>query len=306
MTVNLGKELARRVIQASQDGNLTQDECDSLGIDKQTCKEVQGVVKIAQASPEFLNSLSGPGGMNLTKARAEFFGGKIKSLRADFNSGDPYMRYLAVEDLRKMGPEAEAALPDIMKALSDDDVRVVRSALYAVGGLSEKAIQEAVPAILGVIENWSNGHKLPFHEFRFVEQGPGSLMFAAKTLAKAGPAAVPEIVRFVRDNLGDGGWNKRCLGLAALIYMRKAGVDISAADSLLREIEDGKCQTFLAKDELQKCIGNGVVSNSMLLAILAGGMADYNLARAALGKSYIGQIYADPHEWISDYRPGSL
>lgn len=294
-TTTLDKDLAQKIIQAAQDGAFTQQDCKALGMDRSTCEEVQAVIELAEKSPEFLNSISGPKGMNLTKARAKFFKAEVASLRADLTGNDPYLRYLAVEELREMGPDAEHALPELIevlsKAVSDKDKRIAKSALLTLDQLSDKAILEAAPTILKYLNTWRYKSTHQYRSPIFIDRGNDMLVYTARMLARAGKEFVPEIVKFIRDNSVDGreNYHRRCMGLIVLLSMRKNSVDISAAESTLREIEEGVCQSWLSQreDRAEKGCVERNAWHPMGLSIIMGGMDDYNLARAALGKAFV-------------------
>jgi hypothetical protein len=57
---------------------------------------------------------------------------------------DPSMRYWAAESLGKFGPEAQAAVPDLIAALQDESKIVRMGAAYALG---EVGAPDAVPAL---------------------------------------------------------------------------------------------------------------------------------------------------------------
>ena len=57
---------------------------------------------------------------------------------------DPNMRYWAAESLGKFGPEAQAAVPDLIAALKDESKMVRMGAAYALGEIGST---DAVPAL---------------------------------------------------------------------------------------------------------------------------------------------------------------
>ena len=48
---------------------------------------------------------------------------------------DPAVQSKAARALRRIGPEAEEAIPDLAKAIKDPDSRVQREAINALGGI---------------------------------------------------------------------------------------------------------------------------------------------------------------------------
>ena len=65
----------------------------------------------------------------------------VKTLKED---KDPNMRYWAAESLGKFGPEAQAAVPDLIAALKDESKMVRMGAAYALGEIGST---DAVPAL---------------------------------------------------------------------------------------------------------------------------------------------------------------
>ena len=65
----------------------------------------------------------------------------VTTLRED---KDPNMRYWAAESLGKFGPEAQAAVPDLIAALKDESKMVRMGAAYALGEIGST---DAVPAL---------------------------------------------------------------------------------------------------------------------------------------------------------------
>jgi 3-methyladenine DNA glycosylase AlkD len=66
-----------------------------------------------------------------------------KTLRED---KDPNMRYYAAQSLGHFGPEAKAAVPDLIEALKDEDKMVRMGAGYALAEIGPDAA-DAVPAL---------------------------------------------------------------------------------------------------------------------------------------------------------------
>ncbi len=65
----------------------------------------------------------------------------VKTLSED---KDPNMRYWAAESLGKFGPEAQAAVPDLVAALKDESKMVRMAAAYALGEIGSA---DAAPAL---------------------------------------------------------------------------------------------------------------------------------------------------------------
>jgi HEAT repeat protein len=65
----------------------------------------------------------------------------VKTLKGDKNAD---MRYWAAQSLGQYGPEARAAIPDLIGALKDDSKMVRMGAAYA---LAELGSADAVPAL---------------------------------------------------------------------------------------------------------------------------------------------------------------
>src|SRR5205807_9546376 len=65
----------------------------------------------------------------------------VKTLKED---KDPNMRYWAAESLGKFGPEAQAAVPDLVAALQDESKMVRMGAAYALGEIGSA---DAVPPL---------------------------------------------------------------------------------------------------------------------------------------------------------------
>jgi HEAT repeat protein len=67
------------------------------------------------------------------------------------------MRDQAAQTLARIGPAAEAAVPELLAALDDPDEDVRRSVIRALGQIGPAAA-DAVPALLGVVQQ---GKALP-------------------------------------------------------------------------------------------------------------------------------------------------
>ena len=108
-----------------------------------------------------------------------------RSLGEVIQEADSRVREKALDALRRLGREAEAAVPFLIEALKDQDSRIRRSAAATLGAIGPEA-EAAVPALIEALKDDGFGV-------------PGS---AAEALGRIGPeakAAVPALIEMLKD-----------------------------------------------------------------------------------------------------------
>jgi HEAT repeat protein len=115
-----------------------------------------------------------------------------EQLSQQLSSSDVNARREAIYQLGKMGPEAKAALPALIKAADDNDKQVWSGALNLIADLGPAA-SEAVPALLEGLDS----RKAQGGRQRDRNQ---ALLRTANALANIGPAAVPALSEALTGN----------------------------------------------------------------------------------------------------------
>lgn len=129
---------------------------------------------------------------------------------ADLESTDPRIRREAAYQLSRLGPDVREVVPQLIRALNDDEQQVWFGAVTALTHLGPEA-EPALEALLRDLEGWQ-----PFRRNR---QGSQALYRTAVALGAIGEAAVPSLV----ERLGDRRWHVRAGAAMALGYAGDAG-----------------------------------------------------------------------------------
>jgi len=179
-----------------------------------------------------LGNLAGVGSRSLA---AEPEGTAVEYAR-DLESSDAKVRREAAYQLSRMGAGAKPALPQLIKALEDDQQQVWFGAITALANLKGDA-EPALPALLKELESWQ-----PFRKDR---QGTQALYRTALALGSIGGPAIPGLSNaLTHEKWSVRAGASRALGftgplaspiaprLAGLLADERAEVRDAAADTL--------------------------------------------------------------------------
>lgn len=150
---------------------------------------------------------------------------RTAALARDLESSDPKVRREAAYQLSRLGPEASSALPQLIKALGDDQQQVWFGAITTLANLGPTA-EPALPALLSELENWQPSRR--------DRQGGQALYRTAFALGAIGPAAVPSL----SNRLSHVQWHVRAGAVMALGFAGEPAR--SALPEVIRLLVDGR------------------------------------------------------------------
>ncbi|MBX3745603.1 MAG: HEAT repeat domain-containing protein [Verrucomicrobiae bacterium] len=228
---------------------------------------------------------------------------------ADLESTDPRIRREAAYQLSRLGQDVREVVPQLIRALNDDEQQVWFGAITALTHLGAEA-EPALEPLLQDLEGWQ-----PFRRNR---QGSQALYRTAVALGAIGEAAVPSLV----ERLGDRRWHVRAgaamalgfagdsarpgvPGLVVLLGDDRAEVREAATETLARmgslavgslaeALEGGAAVTrrVAAADALGRMGPEGMPAVGVL-RLLAMSVATEEEVRAAALRS-LGRVDRDP------------
>ena len=158
------------------------------------------------------------------------FGADVNTLIRSLSDPNPNTRYQAVKNLGHMGRSAAPAVPALVKALEDDDRRIMKEAMLALRSIGGPA----VPALIKALSHAQ-------HDVR--EQ-------AALALGKMGPPAnqaIPALVKILDDTnrrvVDAAEYALRSIGHPALPALKRraaqGGPGAEIAGKLIKKIDPG-------------------------------------------------------------------
>jgi len=106
----------------------------------------------------------------------------VEEFASDLTNRNAEVRRIAAEALGQLGPEARAAVPDLVRALADPEILVRRASARALGQIGPEA-RAAVPDLVRALADKDSYVRLS----------------AAEALRQIGQAAVPDLVRALAD-----------------------------------------------------------------------------------------------------------
>lgn len=171
----------------------------------------------------------------------------------DLESSDRAVRREAAYQLSRMGTEARVALPQLVKALGDDQQQVWFGAISALANLGPNA-EPALPALIGELEAWQ-----PFRKDR---QGSQALYRTALALGSIGAPAVPALSNL----LSAQAWFVRAGAARACGFAGAASRPLVPA--LVRLLADDRVEVREAASEA--LAGHGAAAVPGLMAMLQG------------------------------------
>src|SRR5262245_57493638 len=123
--------------------------------------------------------------------------------------GDPEtdVRELAAAGLSEFGPEAQIALPELIKAIQDESAVVRRRALRAIGLIGPTSADDALPSLIAATE----------------DDDESVAMQAVSTIGDLGPAAAPAIPALM-SAIWTGDVRRRAVAGAAVTHIGEAAV----------------------------------------------------------------------------------
>ncbi|MCC7374976.1 MAG: HEAT repeat domain-containing protein [Verrucomicrobiales bacterium] len=130
----------------------------------------------------------------------------------DLESGDRNVKREAAYQLSRMGREALAALPQLIKALEDDQQQVWFGAITALANLGPDA-EPALPALQRELESWEPSRR--------DRQGLQALYRTAAALGAVGQPALPSLT----NDLVHARWHVRAGAAMALGYLRPPALE---------------------------------------------------------------------------------
>lgn len=152
----------------------------------------------------------------------------------DLESANRDVRREAAYQLSRMGRDARVALPQLIRALDDDQQQVWFGAVTALAHLGPEA-EPALPALLRDLEAWQ-----PFRRDR---QGTQALYRTAVALGSIGPAALPALTNALASSV----WHVRAGAAMALGVLGEAAR--STGPPLVRLLADDRVEVRLAAAE---------------------------------------------------------
>jgi HEAT repeat protein len=199
--------------------------------------------------------------------------GVVRALRTNLKSDQAAYRLDAARSLGVIGPEAKAAVPDLIDALHDQDRDVTTAVIFTLGEIGPEAAT-AVEPLRGMIDYGSKpgvtcmaiealgrigpGARRAFPELAAMVRKPheGAWLFAAKALCQMGPEGRAEAavaLSAVIQVLATDKWapNRR---YAAEVLAEMGSAARQAVSQLETASEDGDAQVRHAAREALKVI----------------------------------------------------
>jgi HEAT repeat protein len=128
---------------------------------------------------------------------------------------DHVTRYEAAIALGKQGPDAEKAIPALVKAMGNSDRGAAKEMSKALAKIGDKAI----PALIEIL--------------RSADAKPGQQMYALDALRQMGPGAAkqakPELIALLKPDGKNGGFIHRHLAGRAVVILGEIGPDAKDA-----------------------------------------------------------------------------
>ncbi len=162
----------------------------------------------------------------------------------DLESSDRNLRREAAYQLSRMGREARVAVPQLIKALDDDQQQVWFGAIASLANLGPDA-EPALPALIRELESWQ-----PFRKDR---QGSQALYRTALALGSIGAPAVPAL----SNALSQDKWFVKAGAARALGFVGPAAR--ASIPALIRVLGDERAEVREAAAETIAVLGDSAV-----------------------------------------------
>ncbi len=190
-------------------------------------------------------------GVFLGLAHGAEAGKTVEDYARDLEGSDRALKREAAYQLSRLGGKARPALPQLVKALEDDQQQVWFGAITALANLGPDA-EPALPALLAELDGWQ-----PFRRDR---QGTQGIYRTALALGAIGPAAVPGL----SNRLASDKWHVRAGAARALGFATHHA--LPTVPALARSLRDERAEVREAAGEA--LVGLGRASVGPLVGIL--------------------------------------
>jgi HEAT repeat protein len=190
----------------------------------------------------------------------------------DLESADAKIRREAAYQLSRPGVASKAAIPQLIKALEDDQQQVWFGAITALSNLKGDA-EAALPALMKELEAWQ-----PFRKDR---QGTQALYRTALALGSIGAPAVPAL----SNALTSGQWHVRAGAARALSFA--GGTASTVAPRLASALADDRVEVREAAAETLAVLGTvalGPLTETLVTADDPKARATAAMALGRLGR----------------------
>jgi HEAT repeat protein len=190
----------------------------------------------------------------------------VRVLAEALSDPESDVRELAAAGLSEFGPEAQVALPELIKALQDESAVVRRRVLRAIGFIGAVASDDALPGLIAATEDDDESVALQ----------------AVATIGDLGPAAAPAIPALM-SAIWTGDVRRRAVAGASMMRVGEAAVP-----SLVQSLSHPAAEVRAKVAHLLGQIGPAAAEARPALQALQNDRDDAVRARAAAALKAIG------------------